>query len=44
MLDKVDSFAPTQIVGQFAADKILVQRIEVLAHSVFSFTNNSKLE
>jgi methylaspartate ammonia-lyase len=44
MLDEVDGFAPTQIVGQLAVDKILVQRIEVLAHSVFSFTNNSKLE
>jgi len=32
MLDQFDGFAPTQIVGQVATEKILVQRFEVLAH------------
>jgi hypothetical protein len=29
---------------QLAVEKILVQRFEVLAHGVFSFTNNPKLD
>src|ERR1035438_207464 len=29
---------------QLAVEKIQVQRFEVLAHGVFSFTNNSKLD
>jgi hypothetical protein len=38
VLDQIYSLAPTQIVGQLTVEKILVQRFEVLAHSVFSFT------
>ena len=29
---------------QLAVEKILIQRFEMLAHGVFSFTNNSKLD
>jgi hypothetical protein len=32
MFDQLDGFAPTQIVGKVAAEKILVQRVEMLAH------------
>jgi hypothetical protein len=32
MLDKVDSLAPTQVMWQFAVEKILMQRFEVLTH------------
>ncbi len=38
MLDQFYSLAPTQVMGEFAVEKILVQRVEMFAHGALSFT------
>jgi hypothetical protein len=32
MLDQFHSLAPTEVMGEFAAEKIMMQRFKVLAH------------
>ncbi len=34
MLDEFDRLAPTQVMGQLAVEKVLVQRLEMFAHMV----------